>query len=284
MGFSSVDDMISEITAGKTFRQPFAKLTSNAATSAAGRWHELFTANGIPSAGAFSGAAGTAVQMSDATTGSFYHGGDVSTDTKHGLNMAAWSPTATVVPATLMLVDFLLYYPSLVVTGAPTALTNGVAIPRYTSGEGVMAMVAVQTALGAASPALTFTYTDSGGGTGNVATAITSPVNSAPISTLFQDAAGGCFVRMVAGDLGIRSVQSYTLASGTTGTVALILAKPLATIPILAINTGSERDLVVQIPSLPRIYDGACLGLIASPGGAMVANASIQGALEVAWG
>lgn len=188
MGFSSVDDMISEITAGKTFRQPFAKLTSNAAASAAGRWHELFTASGIPGAGTFSGAAGTAVQMSDATTGSFYHGGNVSTDTKHGLNMAAWSPTATVVPATLMLVDFLLYYPSLVVTGAPTALTNGVAIPRYTSGEGVMAMVAVQTALGAAAPALTFTYTDQGGTAGNVAAAITSPVNSAPISTLFQDA------------------------------------------------------------------------------------------------
>lgn len=287
MAIQSLDNIINAVTVGKSQKSIFQKATVNGATSAAGRYHELFTANGIPVAGAFSGTAGTAVQMTASTTGALPLGTDaVSPDNRHLLNMNVFTPTATGVPSKLILCDFLLYYPSLVVTGTPTTLTNGVALPRYTNGKGVMGIVAVQSALGAASPSLTFTYTraDTGGtDTGRVATAITSPVNSAPISTMFQDL-GAPFIRLQAGDTGIESVQSYTIGSGTTGTVALILVKPLAVIPTFVINTIVERDYLAQIPSLPKIEDNACLGFIMLTGAAMVINCSFQGELDMIWG
>ncbi len=285
MGFSSMDDLISEITVnGKYNQSVFQKLTVNAAASAAGRWHELFTASGIPAAGALTGAAGAAVAMTSATAGAISAGSAaVTPDTMHVLNVAAWSPTATLVPAVAVLCDFLLYYPAAVVTGTPTALNNTVTLPRSTNGVGVMAIAAVTSALGATAPTLTFSYTDDAGNTGNSGV-ITAPAASAPLSTLFQAAAGGPFLPLAAGDRGIRKIDSYTLATGTTGTVAIILVKPIMRIPLLAINTATERDLLAQVPSLPKVEDGACLGWLIMPGGAMAANSSFQGYLDTAWG
>lgn len=285
MGFASIDDLVNEITTnGKFLKAPYQKISNNAGASAAGRWHDTLQWTGFPSAVTLTGTPGTAFTLSDATNGAWYHGGNVSTDTKHLLSMLAMSPTATLVPATAILCDFLVVYPSLVVTGTPSTLTP-TALPRYTTGEGVQAIVSVVSGLGAAQPALTFTYTDQGGTGSNVAGAITAPANSVPLSTLFQDnAVGGPFMRLAAGDRGVRSVQSYTLASGTTGAVSLILVKPLATIPILAINTASERDYLYQLPSLPKIEDGACLGFIVQAGGAMAASSIFLATADLGWG
>ena len=282
MGFASVDAMVAAITGGQNLKTVFQKTSNNAAASTAGRWHDTLQWTGVPTQMSLGGTAGTAVQLTSSTAGALPIGGNVSPDTRHLLNLAAWSPTATVVPATLILCDFLLMYPSLVVTGTPTTLTNGVGLPRYTNGEGVQGIVTVNSALGAASPALTFTYTDNGGTGSNVASAHTSPGNSAPLSTCFQTD-GSPFIRLASGDNGIRSVQSYTLSAGTTGTASLILCKPLATIPLLAINTASERDFVYQLPSLPRIEDGACLGFLVQVGGAMASSSTIMGYADMAW-
>jgi hypothetical protein len=283
MTISSFDSIISSISNGKSRKAIFQKASSNGATSAAGRFHELFTATGIPSAGAFSGTAGVATAMNASTTGALSIPSTVSPDVMHLLNINAFSPTATGVPSRLILCDFLLYYPACVVTGTPTTLNNTATLPRYTDGQGVQAVIAVQSALGAASPALTLSYTDQSGNTGNSAAAHTSPVNSAPISTLFQTS-GAPFLQMVGADSGIRKIDSYTLASGTTGTVAFILVKPLAEIPLAVVNTTVGQNMLAEIPSLPKIEDGACLGFIMLTGAAMVAACSFQGSAEFVWG
>ncbi len=286
MGFSSVDDLVNEITTNSKFiRCNFQKASSNAATSAAGRGHSFFTATGIPTAGSYSGTAGTAVAMDSNTTGSLIMAGasSVTPDTKHLLTMNAYTPSTTVTPCTLMLVDFLLYYPSCVVTGAATTLTNTATLPRYTDGEGVMCMVEVQTALGAASPALTLNYRSQSNSDQNASFALTSPANSAPVSTLFGYN-GAIFLPLAAGSRGVKRINSYTLASGTTGTVAFVLVKPIVEIPLLAANTASERDFLSQLPSLPKIEDGACLGFISVIGGAMTASQTIMGKVEMGWG
>ena len=195
MGFSSLDDMISEISSGKYQHTRFQKVSSNGATSAAGRWHEWFTATGIPAAGSFTGTAGVATQMTRTTTGAMDVNADVSTDTRHLLSGSMWTASSVITPATAILVDMLLYYPACVVTGTPTTLDNTATLPRYTNGKGVMCIIAVQTALGAASPALTLTYTDDSSNTGNASSAMTSPANSAPISTMFAAGTGAPFSR-----------------------------------------------------------------------------------------
>lgn len=283
MGFASIDALVSGITAGNRGDFFFQKTSNNGAASAAGRWHDCLQWAGIPTAMNLGGTAGTAVQLNSATAGALPIGANVSPLTRHITALSAFTPTATAVPATLILCDFLLMYPSLVVTGTPTTLTNGVSLPRYTNGEGVMGVVTVNSALGAAAPALTFTYTDQGGTGSNVAAAHTAPAASAPLSTCFLTD-GSPFIRLASGDTGIRSVQSYTLATGTTGTVSLLLCKPLATLPILAINTASERDLVNQIMSLPQVVDGACLGFLIQVGGALVSSGLLMGRGELAHG
>lgn len=283
MAINGLDSMMAAFSAGQANKGVFQKASSNGAASAAGRWHEFFTATGIPTAGSWSGTAGVATQMTAATQGAFNVGtAAVSPDTKNLVSLKIQSPTSTLVPATFYLVDYLLYYPACVVTGTATTLNNTATLPRYTTGDGVMAMIAVQTALGAASPALTLTYTDQGGTGSNVGLALTSPTNSAPISTLFLNN-GSPFLPLAGTDTGVRKIDSYTIASGTTGTVAMVLVKVLAEIDLYAINTGVMVDYVSQIPSFVKIEDNACLGLIGVTGGAMAASSVFSGTIQTVW-
>lgn len=287
MGFSSFDDLVYKLTTlGQQNTINFEKITSNGAASAAGRWHEFLTGTGVPSAVSFTGTAGVATQLTSSTAGAMtLVEGNVSTSTRHLLNWISWTNSTTVSPASLWLCDFLLYYPSNVVTGAATSLNNTATLPRYTDGKGVMCVVAVQTVNGAASPALTLTYTatDASGSTSSQSATVTAPANSAPVSTLYLNN-GSPFLPIPAGNVGIKSISSYTLASGTTGTAAFILCKPLAQIPIGTTYLPSARDCVFQMPSFPQIQDGACLGLIGMVGGAMAASSSIFGQIRYGWG
>lgn len=282
MGFQSLDDFTNEVSVNnKITKAYFQKTSNNGAASVAGRWHDALQWSGFPAAMTLTGTPGTAFTLSGSTTGALPMGGNVSPDTKHLLKQWATSPTATAVPANLILCDFLVVYPSLNVS-TPSTLTPA-ALPRYTTGDGVMGVVTVAAALGAASPALTFTYTNQAGTGSRVATAHTSPGNSAPLSTCFLTD-GSPFIRLASGDTGIRSVQSYTIGSGTTGSASLLLCKPLEEIPLFAINTGSMLDYYFQSPSLPKIEDGACLGYLVQVGGALVAGGIIQGSATAVWG
>ena len=55
-------------------------------------------------------------------------------------------------------------------------------------------------------------------------------------------------------------MQSVTISAASgAGTAALVLAKPLIDIPLTTASVAVERDLLNQLPSLPKIDDGACL-------------------------
>lgn len=281
MGFASIDDLVSEITTGgKYIRAPFFKQTSNSGAGSAGRNYSMWSATGLPAAGTFPGSAGAATQNDDTTTGSLYHGGNVSTDTKHALNVSILPNTATLVPGYFVLVDRLLHYPSLDATAA-TALTNGVSLPRSTTGEGVMAFLEVTTAFGATAASFTLTYTNQSGTASRTSAAAVAPAASLVTTSLCHSA---MFVALQAGDRGIRSVQSYAINTVATGTFALTLCKPILAIPVTTNNTASERDLLYQLPSLPKIDDGACLQWLFTTGANMAASSNFQGALEMGWG
>lgn len=286
MSFSSHNDLLAEITAGKFLRLPFYRVVNTGATTAAGRWHECFGGTGTGGIGVLTGTAGAAQAYSSASPGALPIGGAVSPDGRHLLGMSAVASTSLLPPSMLLLVDLLLAYPSLSVSSA-TTLTNGVGLPRYTTGDGVQAAGVITGAFGAATPTLTLTYTDSDGNTGNTG-ALTVPVASAPIGCMLGGGTAASPVSiampLAAGDRGVRSVQSYSIASGTTGTAAIILYKPLATLPLAAANLASERDFLFALPSLPKIEDGACLALFALVGGALTANQVVTGHLDMAWG
>ena len=115
MAIQSIDQLITAISAGQTFRYDWNKITGAAAYTA-GRWYSLLSLNGSPVGTAFPGTSlvmQTCQELTGDGTNAFgiQHGGNVSSDVKHALNIAAWGTAATSVPSVLQFVDVLAYYP-----------------------------------------------------------------------------------------------------------------------------------------------------------------------------
>lgn len=291
MGFNSTDDFVNEVTSnGKFWRADWNKITGGSAYTA-GRWYDLSLLNGTPIANPYSGTALAAQAPSEASGFGIYHGGNVSPDTKHLINIGAYSAVGTAVPGVLMLVDLCLYYPGISLTIATAqTLTNGTSLSRYTDGAGLRAFLAVTAATGANTPTVALSYTNQAGTSGRtlpVTTALTASAIAGHISHSGTAANNyGPFLPLASGDTGIRSVQSVTITTphATSGTAALVLCRPLATLPIVAASVAAERDLMNQLPSLPRIQDGACLAWLYFAGAATAANTNIYGYADFAWG
>lgn len=290
MGFSSMDDFVSEVTQnGKFWRADWNKITGAAAYTA-GRWYDLSSLNGTPVANAWSGTALNAQVPTDATGFGIWHGGNVSTDTKHLTNIGAYSAVATAVPGVLMLCDMCLYYPGISMNSASAqTLVNGSTLTRYTTGAGLRAALVIQTTSGATAHNVAISYTNQAGTAGRSLPVTVSCTASAitPHITHSGTAANnyGPFLPLASGDTGIRSVQSITLsAASLAGTAALCLYKPLATLPITTLGVAAERDLMNQLPSMPQIQDGACLVWLYFPGAATAASTNLYGYMDCTWG
>lgn len=293
MGFTSVDDMVSEITSGKFYRADWNKITGAAAYTA-GRFYDMSSLGGTPVANAWSGTALTWTTCTESAGNGtqifgLNHGGNVSTDTKHLLNASAITAVATGVPAQLMLVDMQGYYPGINMNVATSQTLLGTPTLRYTNGVGVRAALVVTTTTGATAHNLSMTYTNSAG-TGSRTLPVTVSCTASAITphiTHSGTAANnyGPFLPLASGDVGIQSVQSVQLSAASgAGTAALVLYKPIMTIPLTTAAVASERDFVNQIPSLPQIKDGACLTWLLFTGAAVAASTNFYGSLEMGWG
>jgi hypothetical protein len=295
MGFSSIDALVSAISAsGQINRIPFVKTVNTGATTAAGRWHELLSVAGTGGGMTLTGTAGAGLVCTGATAGAIPVGPNVAAATRHLLGMSAWTPSALLVPSVLLLTDIIHIYPSLVVVTTPTTLTNhptwtGTGDTRMTNANGVMASALLTTASSAAGQ-LTLTYLDQAGNSQAQSGSLFGPVAAHPAGALFGAVAatanpGGPFMQFAAGDYGVQRVSSYAINTGATGgTGCIILHRPICTIPLVAANTAGERDFLNQMPTLPRIFDDACLGLFALVGGALTTSTGVvQGELVTGW-
>jgi hypothetical protein len=100
-------------------------------------------------------------------------------------------------------------------------------------GNGVIAALEVSATLGnGAVTNTTISYTDEAGNTGNTGTIASFPA-SAVTGTLIPFQLGS-------GDRGVRSIQSITLGTSyVSGTMHLLLLRPIAFIPVGAIVAGA---------------------------------------------
>lgn len=247
-------------------------------TGGTGICMELFS-NGF--GGSWSGSAGVATSCSESTAGAIYHGGNVSPLGKHLIGWTSTQQTTSVASSGIeFLVDILLYYPSCVLQSTPTTLDNTVTLPRYTNGDGVRLGIFCQTSIGAATPTLTLTYTNSAG-TGSRTTTVTAYTASIVSSRSFL---GSFFTVPLQGtDSGIRSIDSYTIDSGeTTGTVVFVLFKD-----ICLMNTSQQvftEKAFYSTSQLKKIEDDACLSMLVIPQGNLPASRNQFHSLEFAWG
>jgi hypothetical protein len=287
-----MDDLISEMTSGKFSRADWNKLTGAAAYTA-GRWYDFSALGGTPVANAWAGTA-LAWRTCDEATGNgtqifgIPHGGNVSPDTKHILNVSAVTAVATGVPAQLMLVDLQGYWPSISNNTTSAQTLTGTPSLRYTNGAGCR-LFWVQTATaGATAQNIAVSYsntTPTSGRTLPVTVAMTASAITPHISHSGTAANNyGPFLPLASGDTGVSTVATVTFSAANTGTGALCLARPLLTLPITTASVAGERDLLNQLPSLPRVMDGACLTWLYFAGAATAASTNFYGSLEMAWG
>jgi len=172
--------------------------------------------------------------------------------------------------------------------------TMTVQIPRYQDGVGCEAFFVTQTAPTAGGPNLTASsYTNPAGTAGRAfqgAPTMGAAADAYATRILHSgNAAGryGPFLPRQGGDTGIKSIESFTWSGGTAytgaGVVALCIARPLCDISIPVTGMWSERDLVNQLPSLPRVEDGACLGWLLFGAGATTTNSPFTSAIDFGW-
>ncbi len=157
-------------------------------------------------------------------------------------------------------------------------------------GAGIQAFITPSVVLGAGTPNIQLTYTNQAG-TASRVTPTTLPISltAAPIGLVEYSGIGagkyGPFVPLQGSDSGIRTVDQFSYsATHTSGTTNVVLARPLLTLPMTTIGVAAERDLLNQMPSLPRVYDGACLTWMMYAGAATPVSSSFFGHLDFAWG
>ena len=162
-------------------------------------------------------------------------------------------------------------------------------LPRYTNGAGLNAIFfnPAATALGAATPNLSLNYTNSSQ-TASRATPTVLPVGKTAASNshiIYTGATGAgkynYAVPRASGDSGIASIEGIRNATSyVSGSYTVALYKELARFPVTTLGVAAERDFLNQLPSLPRVYDGAALYFVIGSGAATPANSAFSGHLD----
>lgn len=165
-------------------------------------------------------------------------------------------------------------------------------LPRYTNGAGLNAIFfnPAATAMGAGTPSLSLNYTNSAQVAAR-ATPTVLPVGKTAASNshiLYTGATGAgkynFAVPRASGDSGIASIEGIrNSTSYVSGSYTVALYKELARFPITTLGVAAERDFLNQLPSLPRIYDGAALYFLVGSGAATPANSAFSGHLDFIW-
>ena len=167
-------------------------------------------------------------------------------------------------------------------------------LPRYTNGAGLNAMFfnPAATALGAATPNLSIGYTNS---TGTASRATPSspalPVGKTAASNshiLYTGAtAAGKYnfaMPRQSGDAGIAQIDTIqNSTSYVSGSYSVALYKELYRVPVTTLGVPGERNALYEVPSLPRVYDGAALYWVLVSGAATPTNSTITGFVDFVW-
>jgi hypothetical protein len=275
-GFTSRDDIINEATTnGKQDVWNFYKNAPNAAQGA-GVWQALLKGNGNPGVGVDGATTpGTAFTSTPAApnAGAMYFP-DRSTDQKYLLSFGACATQN----CTLSLYDRLVSVGTVSLTTTGTRTISSVAVPRYATTAAInndvwLTMDTASTTTAAQVNLLTYTSAD--GTTGQVGPALVMPNAVMPLNSMVQ-------MPLSAAKQGVRSVETINVGTATTlGVVNVAIIRTIARIPLLA-NIWNEVSFLDDVMGLPRIYDGATLGLMILP--SVTTAVSVWGTLNVVYG
>ena len=288
MGFSSVKEYAeTRSDTGQTHMSFFFK-TGSPVSPATGWWSDLSMSAGTPKYNAWLGAQGEGTPMYGIGNSGIYAGQNVEQlgQTKHINRTLLMTNSATFAPAIFLLLDYLYFYPLIDMDSTDLQeLNNSAAVPRYSDGRGVMAMI-VATVPQTANAVCTMTYTNQAGVSGRTTTFnVRGPSNVGNLNCSKSTSPNGAnpFVPLAQGDYGIRSVDSVQMSGSAGGFVSVVLVQTICTTLIRERNTCVEQFFLKHKPSLPRVMDGAYLNFIFSCGVAAISS-PIRGEIEFYWG
>jgi len=271
-GFNNLQEYVDAELDGKSRQYSWRKSPVQATT--AGLWFDMSMSPGNPVPQYYAASPMTSIALKQSTDGGLNHGATTG-GTKYLKSMLSMSTSATGLPMTMILLDYIMFY-AFVDEGSTDEqfMTNSITLPRYTDGKGVQVM-AVSVAGRTGGQTFRFTYTNSDGVAGrvsqtviqNTATAIGTIVTSAIVPVLQSC---GPFIGLQSGDSGVRSVDSVQMISGPdVGLFTLVLVKPLITSQLLEQTAPTEENLLIEKNSLPVIQDDAYINWIALPSGSL---------------
>lgn len=290
MAFQSLDHMIQRVSGGNFYRWDWTAVTSAAFT--ASRWYDMSAMMRTQPANAWAGTA-LAWRTCDESTGNgtqifgMPHGGNVITATKHVITATGLGSASTAIGA-LQLIDMQGYWPGISTNSASAQTLTGTPSLRYTNGAGCRLYWVQTVAAGATPHNIALSYTNTAGTPGQALGRTVSMTASAIANHVSHSgtAAGniGPFLPLADGDTGVQNVASVTMSAASgAGTGALVLARPLLTIPLTSAFVLSERDCISMLPSLPQIRDGACLSWMFYAYAATGATSNIHGHVDFGW-
>lgn len=242
MAITSLDQLL----AASNQLKSFGKVSMTA--KAAGTFQSLWTAAGLPAAGA-NPASLAMVIPTGATAGALPF---VNPET--GLSYISKISSSQQTIGTLILYDRIAHSSGLNGTLTTAQAVNGAALTRHTTGEDVELFLEVYTATGATASNVTISYTNSAGVAGRKTPAVAmqvTPVVGQMLPIPLQE-----------GDTGIKSVQSVTLSASTAtaGNFGITLVKRIAEIPITVAGAGVVLDPFAL--GFPQIENNACLSMM----------------------
>lgn len=287
MTIRNVTDIVDAELAGRVRRYTYRKTPSQATT--AGVWFDLAMSPGNPVPKYwFDAPSSIAKAISQSADGGVFHGANTTPEQQYARMIVTQASASTALPMTMILCDYLLYYPTLDDSILdPQIMDNTVTLPRYTNGEGVMA-VAISVAGRTGGQSFSFLYTNQDGVKNRqsatvVQNAVASLGTVVTSSTATLQSSGNPFIGLQDDDRGIQSIERVTMNGADVGLFTIILVKPILQTTIKEITAPYEKDMFIHGAQLPEIEDDAYLNFLCLPQGSLAATALI-GDLKVIWG
>lgn len=260
-GFSGYNDLVAEMTAGKTNTFVFNKVGTTGVVSAT---NSLWRVGNQPAAGAAASAAPGGVAPTNATTGAFPFTNPTNPDTQHIVSGAI----ATTVAGNVLLAYDRIFAVAKTMSSTATESVTGVP-SRYQSTTGGAAdsaesnflFVECGTALGAtAHNWTTCTYTDQSGNTGATLPSLTG--NSSNIINRLDHPTGQWFAPLASGDTGIKALTQMQCSASVTGAIDFVIGHPYVFMPAPIANFMTPLDFVNGILNLARVFNDACIAFL----------------------
>jgi hypothetical protein len=224
------------------------------------RLHDLYRTTLDPNTGTLPAFPTTAVALSKSNTSALnYYLPNYSPESPYLIGARTNSAGATGV---YFIVDRLSHQGGLGAVTTSTQTTNlpTAALTRYTDGVGVMIGLTIYTTIGGTASTITASYTNQAGVSGRT-TAV-----QAIGGTGNNTAPRMIFLPLAAGDTGVRSVESVTLAAstGTAGNFGVTLFKILGAVCVDNIQALSWNDIITGgfIGGIPELSDTTHLSLM----------------------